>query len=243
LKILKNLDPRTVIFANIAVTLVALFIRDIIILLAALILIAAFSALLGANPVRIIIKLRRFLVIIAAAALLQSIFVRAGTVLLEVAGVILLTSGGIAGGGIVLLRMGILLMSGAAIASCGMRRNIQALIQLKVPYEIAFMVCVGLHFIPLMMQEMQDSIIAVQLRGIDLKNIALRKRVKVYTYIFLPAMGSAIIKAQDLAASIELRGFRAYPKRTSLIILRMRMLDYLITLLFAGGAVAVFYFI
>jgi energy-coupling factor transport system permease protein len=239
LKIFKDLDPRTVILANTAATLVGLFVRDIIVLLGAFGCIVAFAALLGANPVRAVIKLRRFLVIIIAAALLQSIFVRAGTVLIQAGDFVLLTSGGIAGGALVLLRMGILLTSGAAIASCGTRRNIQALIQLKLPYEIAFRVCIGIHFIPLMMQEMQDSITAVQLRGIDLKNIAARKRVKVYTYIFLPAAGSAIIKAQDLAASIELRGFRAYPKRTSLTVLRMRILDYVISALFASGAAAV----
>ena len=239
MKICKNLDPRTVIFANVAITLVGLFVRDIIILLASFILTAVFAALLGANPVRVMIKLRRFLTIIIIAALLQSIFIRAGTILIQAGGFIILTSGGITGGVLVLLRMGILLMSGAAIASCGTRKNIQALIQLKVPYEIAFMVYSAIYFIPLMMQEMQDSLIAVQLRGIDLKKIKVRKRVKVYTYIFLPAIGSAIIKAQDLAASIELRGFRAYPKRTSLIILRMRVADYLMIALFIGGAAVV----
>ena len=239
---MKNLDPRTVISATAALTLVGLFARDIIVSLAAFACIAVFAALLGVSIARVMIKLRRFLIVIAAAAVLQSIFVRAGTVLLEAGGVVLLTSGGITGGALVLLRMCILLISGAAIASCGARRNIQALIQLKMPYEIAFMVCVGLHFIPLMAQELQDSLIAVQLRGIDLKNIAVRKRLRVYTYIFLPAAGSAIIKAQDLAASIELRGFRAYPRRTSLTVLRMRVLDYIIIALFTGGAAAVLFF-
>jgi energy-coupling factor transport system permease protein len=242
MKICKNLDPRTVIFANMAVTLVGLFIRDVIILLIAFACTAVFAMLLGVNPGRVMFKLRRFLIIIVAAALLQSVFTRAGTVILEINGLIILTSGGINGGALILLRMSILLLCGAAIASCGIRRNIQALIQLKLPYEIAFMACVGIHFIPLMMQEMQDSVIAVQLRGIDLKNIPMRKRVKVYTYIFLPAVGSAIMKAQNLAESMELRGFRAYPNRTSLIILRMRVLDYFITALFVSGAAAVMIF-
>jgi len=242
--ILKNLDPRTRIIAAAAVTAAGVFSRDIYVLAAAFAVTAVYSALAGANPLIAAKKLRRFIIIIVFAALLQSIFVRAGTVLIQAGDIVILTSGGITGGVLVMLRMGILLTSGAAIASCGTRRNIQALIQLKMPYEIAFMICVGLHFIPLMMQEMQDSIIAVQLRGIDLKNIAVRKRVKVYTYIFLPAAGSAIIKAQDLAASIELRGFRAYPRRTSLTVLRMRVVDYLITALFVGiaAAVLVFYY-
>lgn len=239
---LKDLDPRARLCATTAVTLVGLFARDILVLAVAFACTAVFTALLGADVLRVIIKLRRFLMIITAAALLQSIFVRAGTVLLEIGGFILLTSGGITGGALVLFRMGILLMCGAAVAASGTRRNIQALIQLKLPYEIAFMVCVGLHFIPVMMQELRDSIIAVQLRGIDLKNIAVRKRVRVYTYIFLPAMGSAIIKAQDLAANIELRGFRAYKERTSLTVLRMRVLDYAVSAIFIAGAAVLFIF-
>jgi energy-coupling factor transport system permease protein len=102
------------------------------------------------------------------------------------------------------------------------------------------MVCVGIHFIPLLTQEMQDSLTAVQLRGIDLKNIPVRRRVKVYTYIFLPAAGSAVIKAQDLAASMELRGFRAYPTRTSLIVLRMNAADYAVSIAAAVLAGAAF---
>ena len=242
MSIFRESDPRAVIFANIAASAVGLFVRDLLVLLAALACTAAFAWLLGAEPLRVIIKLRRLLVIIAGAALLQSMFVRAGDILVQAGGFVLLTSGGLTGGALVLLRMSILLMSGAAISSCGARRNIQALVQLKLPYELAFMVCVGLHFIPVLAQELQDSLIAVQLRGVDLRNIAVRKRVQVYTYILLPAMGSAIVKAQDLAASIELRGFRAYAGRTSLIRLKMRALDYIIIALSAGGAAGVLIF-
>ena len=236
---LKNLDPRTRLIAVTAITLIAVFVREVIVLAGALACSVIFSLLLGVNIVQVIVKLRRFLVIIIAAAFLQSVFVRAGAVLLEVGGFVLLTSGGISGGAIVLLRMSILLICGAAVAACGIRKNIQGLIQMKLPYEIAFMVCVGIHFIPVLSREIQDSLIAVQLRGIDLKNIPIRRRIRVYTYILLPAAGSAIIKAQDLAASMELRGFRAYERRTSLTALRMRMIDYVVDAVFLAGAVGV----
>jgi len=241
---LKNLDPRARLIAITSVTFVAVFVRDVIVLSGAFALSVIFAAVLGVNVIRLMIKLRRFIVIIAAAAILQSVFARAGAVLLEVGGFTLLTSGGISGGALILLRMGILMCGGAAVATCGIRKNIQALIQMRLPYEIAFMVCVGIHFIPLISREMQDSLIAVQLRGVDLKNIPIRRRIRVYTYILLPAVGSAIIKAQDLAASIELRGFRAYERRTSLTVLHMRALDYAISAVFvgAGGATMWLYY-
>ena len=236
---LKNLDPRTRLIAVTSITLIAVLLRDILVLAVAFACSMVFALLLGVNIVQVTVKLRRFLVIIIAAAFLQSVFVRAGTVLLEIGGFVLLTSGGISGGATVLLRMSILLSCGAAVAACGIRKNIQALIQIKLPYEIAFMVCVGIHFIPVLSREMQDSLIAVQLRGIDLKNIPMRRRIRVYTYILLPAAGSAIIKAQDLAASMELRGFRAYERRTSLTVLRMSVLDYTVSAVFVAGAVGV----
>jgi len=235
-------DPRTVMFANTAISLVGLLAHNIIVISGALACAVVLAVLLSVNIRKVIIKLRRYLGIVLAAAVLQSIFIHTGTVLLKACGIVLLTSGGILGGLTIIIRMGILLTSGASIASCGIRRNIQALIQLKIPYEIAFMVYTAIHFIPLMAQEMQDSLIAVQLRGIDLNHIPVRRRLKVYTYLFLPAAGSAIIKAQDLAAGIELRGFRAYPNRTSLTVLRMRAADYLIIALFVCGAAAVIIF-
>ena len=239
---LKNLDPRTCLIAVTSITLIAVFVRDVIVLAVAFACSIIFVSLLGVNIVQVMVKLRRFFVIIIAAAILQSVFVRAGTVLLEVGGFALLTSGGISGGAMVLLRMSILLCCGAAVAACGIRKNIQALIQMKLPYEIAFMVCVGIHFIPLLSREMQDSVIAVQLRGVDLKNIPMRRRIRVYTYILLPAVGSAIIKAQDLAASMELRGFRAYETRTSLTILRMGVMDYIVSAICIVGATVVIIF-
>lgn len=231
-------DPRAVIIANAALSLVALFTRDLIIITAALVCAAVFAGFIGADPLRAVIKLRHFFVVMAATAVLQSVFNKSGAVIIQAAGVALLTSGGLAGGALVMLRMGILVISGAAIASRGPRKNIQALIRLKIPYELAFMTYTAIYFIPLMAREMQDSLIAVQLRGIDLKRIPVRKRAGVYTYLLFPAVSSAIVKAQDLAASIELRGFRAYPERTSLTVLRMRAADYLIIALFACGAAA-----
>ena len=236
---LKNLDPRTRLIAVTSITLIAVLVRDVLILAIAFACSIIFAALLGVNIIYVMIKLRRFFIIIIFAAFLQSIFVSAGTVLFEISGFVLLTSGGTSGGAMVLLRMSILLSCGAAIAVCGIRKNIQALIQMKLPYEIAFMVCVGIHFIPLMSREIQDSLIAVQLRGIDIKNIPVRRRIQVYTYILLPAAGSAIIKAQDLAAHIELRGFRAYNRRTSLTVLGMRIIDYAVSVLFVAGAAIV----
>jgi len=231
-----NTDPRAIIISQVFITLTAVLVPDLIVMTAVLGCVCLLVFLLGINPLRIFLKLKRFLIIFISLIFLQSIFNRSGIVLVSIGNVALLTSGGLTGGLVVFLRLGILLMSGAAVASFGVRRGIQALIQLKIPYEIAFMVCIAIYFIPLLSGEMRDALTAIQLRGIDFKRISFRRRVRVYTYLFLPVVGSAVLKAQDIAAGIELRGFRAYPTRTSLIILRMRLSDYLLVLTFALGA-------
>ena len=233
-------DPRAVILAQCFAALVAVFTQSVPLLSAALLCTAALAWRLGANPLRVMLRLRRFLTVLAALIIMQSVFVRSGAVLLEAGGTVLLTSGGVTGGLLVFLRLGILVTSGAAVASCGLRRGIQALIQLKIPYEVAFMVCIAIHFLPLLAGEMRDALTAIQLRGIDIKRIPLGRRVRVYTYLFLPVAGGAILKAQDMAAGIELRGFRAHPVRTSLVILRMRVSDYILVALSALGAAAAF---
>lgn len=39
------------------------------------------------------------------------------------------------------------------------------LIRLKIPYEIAFMVLLAIRFLPVLVEEVQDALTAIQLRG------------------------------------------------------------------------------
>lgn len=219
-------DPRAVILSGLCLSLIGLLVRHVVILAGAFCCAAAMAALLGAHPILVLKKLRGLFLIILAAALLQSAFLRSGAILLRIGGVTLLTAGGVAAGAMLLFRMSILIMTGAIAASCGTRRGIQALVQMKIPYEIAFMVFIALHFIPVLAQEMRDALTAIQLRGVDIGHIPWRRRIKVYTYLFIPVVSAAVIKARDLGAAIELRGFRAYPSRTSLERLVMRPADW-----------------
>jgi energy-coupling factor transport system permease protein len=221
-----------------SVSLLAVLVRDISLLIAVLVFSIIFSLALNVNPLRNIVKLKPFIIIILLTSLLQSIFMRSGTVLISISDVTILTLGGIYSGLTVFMRMIILIIFGQITASCGMKNGIQALIQLRIPYEIAFMVYISLHFLPLLARELSDSLIAIQLRGIDIKRISMRKRIKIYTFLFLPVVGGGIIKARDISASMELRGFRAYRERVSLRKLKMRKLDYCAVILIILSAVS-----
>jgi energy-coupling factor transport system permease protein len=53
--------------------------------------------------------------------------------------------------------------------------------------------------------------------------------MKVYSYIFTPVIAGAVNKAQKLSIAMETRAFRAYPKRTSYLVLQMMLKDYMVT--------------
>jgi len=90
------------------------------------------------------------------------------------------------------------------------------------------MVSIAIRFLPILKEEMSDMIIAIQLRGIDIKKVKLIKKIKIYKYIMLPIVTNSILKARELSLAMEMRGFRAYSTRTSYMVLKMNRLDYLI---------------
>jgi energy-coupling factor transport system permease protein len=54
--------------------------------------------------------------------------------------------------------------------------------------------------------------------------------------MLIPITVNSIMKAKELAAAMEMRGFRAYPERTSYMVLKMRAFDYILTGLSLGVA-------
>ncbi|MCL2747036.1 MAG: energy-coupling factor transporter transmembrane protein EcfT [Oscillospiraceae bacterium] len=169
-------------------------------------------------------------------ALLRSVFSPAGAIWLRAGPVILLSSGGLTQGLVVFGRLAILLLGGSLFSAYRARELIQGMIQLKLPYEIAYMVSVGLRFVPLLGEEMRDRLTALALRGVVIKELKLRRRLRVYLYLTAPAVAGSLLSARALALSMEMRGFRAYPRRTSYFTLTMDARDH--ALLAVSGTLA-----
>jgi energy-coupling factor transport system permease protein len=127
----------------------------------------------------------------------------------------------------VLQRLIILLLGGALLAGYAGHVLVQALLQLRMPYQLAFMLSIGLRFVPLFGESYRDSLNAMQLRGVDLRKIKFRARLRIYTWLIMPTIASGIHQARKLAMAMELRGFGAHGCRTSFAPLRMRRLDWL----------------
>lgn len=180
------------------------------------------------NFLSFIKKMNKMLWFLVMIAILQSIFSPAGRTLVAFGSFTILTTGGMTKGIEFILRMSIIIVSASIITSSPSRDIVQGLIQWKIPYEISFMVSVGIRFLPLLREEIKDVMTAIQLRGIELKKISLRKKIKLYSYLFTPVVAGSLIKAQKLSIAMETRAFRAYPKRTSYRILKMCWKDYVV---------------
>ena len=223
----KNLpDPRVVFALVLVLSSFAVIIRANAVLMSGLFVITLICALIiGVNFKSLWRKLKRLFKLLFFVAVLRSIFAPSGTVLLELWGIRFLTVGGIETGVLVLLRLALFIVSGAMLTCYTVRTLIQGMVQIKMPYEIAYMTSIGVRFIPQLAEELKDSLTALQLRGVVIEELKLKKKLSLYTYLVLPSIVSSMQNAKELAMSMEMRAFRAEQERTSYFELAFRPSD------------------
>jgi energy-coupling factor transport system permease protein len=183
------------------------------------------AMVIGVDFSRLIKRLKRLWQALIIVSILRSVFTPYGTILLQIAQVPIVTSGGIQIGALVLLRLALFIICGAMFTCYPVRTLIQGMVQIKMPYEIAYMVSVGVRFIPQLAEELKDSLTALQLRGVVIDELKLKKRLSLYTYLMLPVIVSSLQNAKELAMSMEMRAFRAHRSRTSFFELSLRPRD------------------
>ena len=224
-------DPRVIFALTLVLSSFAVIIRADLILMSAVMLIAIIcAALLRVNFMQVLKKLKRLWQALLFVSLLRSVFAPSGQVLLQIAEIPILTVGGISIGVLVLLRLALFIVCGAMYTRYLVRTLIQGMVQAKMPYEIAYMVSVGVRFIPQLAEELKDSLTALQLRGVVMEELKLKKRLSLYTYLMLPVIVSTLQNAKELAMSMEMRAFRAFKTRTSYYALKLRVSDIVMLL-------------
>jgi len=205
----------------------AVIIRESVVLMSGLFAITLICAIaIGVNFNNLWRKLKRLFKLLFFVAVLRSIFMPSGSVLLELWGIRFLTVGGILTGTLVLLRLALFVISGAMFTCYSVRILIQGMVQIKMPYEIAYMVSIGVRFVPQLVEELKDSLTALQLRGVVIEELKLKKKLSLYTYLILPTIVSSMQNAKELAMSMEMRAFRAEQERTSYFELTFRPSDF-----------------
>ena len=223
---LSRFDPRVKLLMTICLSSAALICRDLIPMLALLLFCLFVMFTGGIMPALIWRKLRGLFSLIASLFILQCIFNRRGEPILTLHRLTLLTDVGLRTAAVINLRLLIIVLSALIILSGEARDYLLALTQLKVPYEIAFMVLIAMRFLPLLHEEARDVMNAAQMRGLRLRKAGLKNKVAAYLSLSLPVLAGAVKRVEQTSIAMEARGFRAMKQRTSMRRLYMSGADW-----------------
>ncbi|HHX77249.1 MAG TPA: energy-coupling factor transporter transmembrane protein EcfT [Firmicutes bacterium] len=168
---------------------------------------------------------------------LYSFFVKEGTVILSLGSVTLLTTGGLLYGAVLLLRFSLLTAAALFLLSCPAAELAIALVKMRVPYEIVFMVMLGIRFLPLLGNELNYTLNMARLRGLNIKAAASTGLLKLISGLLFPLAYGALEKAENIEVLLKLRAFRLYPQRTYYRDLALSKQDYLAGFIVLLGAV------
>jgi energy-coupling factor transport system permease protein len=162
------------------------------------------------------------------------------TPLIHIGGLSLLHTSGVLLASVLALRLLIVVVSAQIVLEGEVRDYMLAFTQMKLPYELAFMVVMGLHFLPILREEALNAYHCMQLRGVDFKKSSPAAKTKAYAGLCLPMLVGTLRRADEMSVAMELRGLRAMPGRTYMRRLTMNSVDIAATLIWPAALVAVF---
>jgi energy-coupling factor transport system permease protein len=259
---LRSLDPRAKLAMMATVSTLCLLTENLTFLLAALCALFVTLAAGGADFALLRRRCGALFALIASLFVIQALFASPaagesaaetyGSIAAFLAGngtdVALIRAGGLSllhPSGILLasalaLRLIIVVVSAQILLEGEVRDYLLAFTQMKLPYELAFMVVMGLHFLPILRDEALNAYYCMQLRGVNFKKSNPVARIKAYAGLCLPMFVGTLRRADEMSVAMELRGLRALPGRTYLRRLTMNGTDTAITILWPAAFIAAF---
>jgi energy-coupling factor transport system permease protein len=257
---LRALDPRPKLAMMITVSTLCLLTENIGFLLAALCALFVTLAVGRADFVLLFRRCKALFVLIASLFVIQSVFaappgagiaekygefaaslagdsdaalIHAGDLsLLHISGVLLAL--------VLALRLIIVIVSAQILLEGEVRDYMLALTQMKAPYEFAFMVVMGLHFLPILREEALNAYYCMQLRGVDFKKSSPAAKIRAYVGLCLPMFVGTLRRADEMSVAMELRGLRAAPGRTYMRKLTMNAADIAVMLIWPAAIILIF---
>lgn len=197
-----------------------------------------------AIPFKIVVRGFRALIFIIAFTAILNIFWTKGEHLLFEYGFISIYLEGVLYAFYMVLRLACLLVGTSVLISYttspialtyGIERLLAPLSYIKVPvHEFAMMMTIALRFIPTLIEETDKIMSAQKARGADFTTGGIIKRAKALIPILIPLVVSAFRRADELACAMECRCYHGGKGRTRMTRLKMKMLDYILLVIFAG---------
>jgi energy-coupling factor transport system permease protein len=259
---LRALDPRPKLAMMAAVSTLCLLTENLIFLLATLCALFATLAAGRADFALLWRRCRALFALIASLFAIQALFAApaagssvaeiygefaaflagggADAALIHVGGLSLLHTSGIMLASALALRLLNVVVSAQILLEGEVRDYMLAFTQMKLPYELAFMVVMGLHFLPILRDEALNAYCCMQLRGVDFKKSNPVARAKAYAGLCLPMFVGTLRRADEISVAMELRGLRAMPGRTCMRRLEMNRKDIAVAVLWPAAFITAF---
>lgn len=225
-----NPDPRVKILLVLFLSTLVIFFQNVMTQVLVTGLTLLLSRWMDVEVLKVLRKLRHFFMLLGGIIIIQSIFRQGGQAIVSLGGMTLLTDLGIKMAVGYLCRVVVIIYSGAIIGTSTLRQNLQGLTQIGIPYELALMTGVGIRFLPMLTEEVSNAYMAMELRGVEVSALPIKKRVTLVSQLFIPIIYGTLTRAQKLSESIEARGFVIGQKRSSYYRLAFNKTDWVVSM-------------
>lgn len=223
--IVQKIDPRTKMFWLIGNMLISLTFHGIETLSLLLVMILCTSILAGIRLNDFLPLLKIMTVIGLQFVLLQGFLRPQGAVIFRLGSFQLYLGGVLIGTQGILLLFILTLLCLQFLLWTTPEELTLLMVELRIPHRYAVLLGLTLRFIPVVEKDLHTIIESQQTRGLELKTI--RQKVKGLISILLPLILRTLKRAQDVAQSMELKGYTLYPRRTLLRTLELTRVDYI----------------
>lgn len=217
---LYQLDPRVKIFGVLAAFFLSVLFTDPRVLGILFLSIVTIDLAGGIPPRRVVQLVKGLMVLALISVIMWPLFHREGEIAVRIFG-FGITRWGLAFGFAMAFRILSMVLASTTMMFCTTQRDlVLGLYRLGLPYKACFAFATGLRFLPTMIGVAHTIMEAQQTRGLDLTRGSVISRLKRYAAVLAPMIVESIRIAQQLALSVEVRGFDARPQRTTLRTLR-----------------------
>ena len=113
-----------------------------------------------------------------------------------------------------------------------------ALGQLGLPYKLGFTMTMAFRLVPVFVEAAGTVVQAQRCRGLDFDRGSPWQRARRYVPVIVPVFMGALRRADQMAMTLDARGFQAPAARTVLDPWRMRALDLVVAAVLLAGVAA-----
>lgn len=116
------------------------------------------------------------------------------------------------------------------------------LIKLGIPYSVSFALTTAFRLVPTIVQTGSITLQAQRLRGLDLKEGGIKRRIKNYIPLLVPIFINSLRNTHQLSMALESRGFSTREKRTFYLKIGFKKADIMIIIFLIALLISVLIF-